>query len=93
VSRTQGFVTNPFGSAGNLCLGGAIGRYVAPGQIKNSGPDGLITLGLDLGNVPQPSGHVGIQPGESWSFQLWHRENFGGAGNSNYTDGYEIVFE
>ena len=33
-SRTQGFVQNAGGSAGNLCLGGAIGRRVG-GLIAN----------------------------------------------------------
>ncbi len=32
VAHDRGFVANPGGSAGNLCLGGAIGRYA--GQIQ-----------------------------------------------------------
>ena len=29
VSRTQGFIANPGGSFGNLCLGGQVGRFNA----------------------------------------------------------------
>ncbi|MEM9382545.1 MAG: hypothetical protein AAGB93_21510, partial [Planctomycetota bacterium] len=34
ASQTQGFIPQPGGSLGNLCLGGSIGRYVGPGQIQ-----------------------------------------------------------
>jgi hypothetical protein len=40
TSQTQGFIANPGGSQGNLCVAGSIGRYVGPGQIQNSGGDG-----------------------------------------------------
>ena len=46
ASRTAGFVANPGGSQGNLCLGGSIGRYVGPGQIQNSGGTGAFSLAL-----------------------------------------------
>ena len=93
TSRSQGFVQNPGGSQGNFCLGGAIGRYIGPGQIQSSGPLGRISLVIDNTQVPQPSGAVSVQPGETWNFQLWHRDSVGGSVTSNFTDGYEIVFE
>lgn len=37
ASQTSAFSGMPGGSSGNLYLGGAIGRFVGPGQIQNSG--------------------------------------------------------
>lgn len=92
VSQTQGFVMNPGGSSGNLCLAGAIGRYVGPGQIQNSGMSGSIELTLDLTNVPQPTGAVSILPGQVWNFQAWFRDVSPGGATSNFTNGVRIPF-
>ncbi|MEM1452762.1 MAG: hypothetical protein AAGI22_26900, partial [Planctomycetota bacterium] len=91
ASTTQGFVPNPGGSDGNLCLGGAIGRYVGPGQIQNSGTVGEVSLILDLTMVPQPMGFVSVMPGETWNFTCWFRDANPGP-TSNFTDGLTIVF-
>ncbi|MEZ6017658.1 MAG: hypothetical protein R3F49_21290 [Planctomycetota bacterium] len=93
ASRTQDFVAFPAGSAGNLCLGGAIGRYVGPGQIKNSGAAGAVSLTLDLAVVPSPTGAVSVTPGETWSFQCWYRDSVNGAATSNFTSGRAIPFQ
>ena len=92
ASRTQGFVQNPGGSTGNLCLGGAIGRYVGPGQIQQTNGQGMFSLSIDLANVPQPLGFVAVQPGETWSFQAWHRDSAAGQATSNFTTGLEVTF-
>lgn len=92
VSRMEGFVANPGGSLGNLCLGGDIGRFVAPGQVMNSGVGGEISLTLDLTQIPQPNGPEAVMPGESWSFQTWHRDTSGGQPASNFTNGLTLVF-
>ncbi|QDV09160.1 hypothetical protein Poly30_47170 [Planctomycetes bacterium Poly30] len=93
VSRTQGFVMNPAGSSGNLCLAGAIGRYVGPGQIKNSGTAGQIDLGINLAMIPQPMGFVAAAAGDTWNFQLWHRDSVMGSSTSNFTNGLELTFQ
>ena len=92
TSQIQGFVQNPAGSAGNLCVGGAIGRYVGPGQIQNSGAAGVIQLQLDLTMHPTPLGFVSVAAGETWNFQAWHRDSSGGVATSNFTDGLEVNF-
>jgi len=92
TSQTQAQVPNPGGSSGNLCLGGAIGRYVGPGQVLNSGATGTFTLPLDLTSTPQPTGLVSVQAGETWNFTTWHRDATGGTTTSNFTDGLEITF-
>ena len=92
TSQMQGFVTNPGGSAGNLCVAGSIGRYVGPGQIQQVNADGRVELALDLNMTPQPTGPVAVQPGESWNFQTWYRDFAGGMATSNFTNGYTITF-
>ena len=54
-SPVQGFIANPGGSDGNLCLGGGalLGRYA--GMVQNSGPGGDPPVGSDAN---QPSGPV-----------------------------------
>jgi len=92
VSRIQGLVLNPGGSTGNLCLGGAIGRFTGPGQILNSGAGGTFQLMLDLNAIPLPSMFVAVQPGETWNFQCWYRDTIFGFQTSNFTDGLAIRF-
>ena len=93
VSQTQGFVPNPGGSSGNLCLGGAIGRYNQPGQILHTGAAGEMTLALDLSQTPTPNALIAITAGETWSFQGWYRDVVGTGPTSNFTDGLAIAFE
>ena len=92
VSDLQGLVANPGGSAGNLCLAGAIGRYVGPGQIQNSGPAGEFSLSIDLNALPRPTGLVPVSAGETWNFTSWYRDAVGGQTTSNFTDGLEVTF-
>lgn len=92
VSDQTGFVTNPGGSSGNLCLGGSIGRYVGPGQVMSSMGTGSISLGIDLTAIPRPTGPVTTAPGDTWNFQLWHRDSGPAGPTSNFTDGITVMF-
>lgn len=92
TGRTQGFVPNPGGSAGNLCLGGVIGRFSLPSEIINSGATGDFSLPVDLTFVPEGPGRVAILPGDTWSFSCWFRDVVGGIPTSNFGDGYTISF-
>ncbi len=92
TSRTQGSVNQPGGSQGVLCLGGQIGRYVGPGQIKNSGATGSFSLALNLPTTPTPTGPVAVVAGETWNFQCWYRDAVGGSATSNFTNGLSVVF-
>jgi hypothetical protein len=91
ASRMQGFVTNPGGSAGNICLGGSIGRVVG-GAIVNSGALGSVAVAANLGSMPQPTGPVIVVPGDTWNFQTWYRDSVGGVSTSNFTDGVSVLF-
>lgn len=91
VSRTQGFVANPGGSTGNLCLAGAVGRAVG-GQIINSGATGIVSVQANLTALPQPTGPVAVVVGETWNFQCWFRDAVGGAATSNFSDAVAVTF-
>ncbi|MEC8511373.1 MAG: hypothetical protein VX015_04440 [Planctomycetota bacterium] len=91
VSANRGFVPGAGGTSnGNLCLGGAIGRYVGPGEILSSGGAGEFSLSIDLGLIPQGGGTTATVAGDTWNFQAWYRDGVGLG--SNFTDGIEIVF-
>ncbi|MEM1450286.1 MAG: lectin-like protein [Planctomycetota bacterium] len=92
TSQTQGFVANPGGSQGNICVGGAVGRFQM--QVQNTGATGSITIPADLTAFPNPSmGTVAVMPGDTWNFQAWHRDSVGGGATSNFTNGLEVVFQ
>ncbi len=74
TSQMQGVVANRGGSQGNLCLGGAIGRFVGAGQVQNSGGVGEIQLTIDLTIHPTPTGLVPVKASETWNFSAWYRD-------------------
>jgi formylglycine-generating enzyme required for sulfatase activity len=91
-SRNQGFLSNPGGSAGNLCLSSPIGRMVG-GVISSSGATGVVNVTADLNAMPQPGGAVVVLAGETWNFQCWHRDTvLGGGATSNFSPGLSVLF-
>ncbi|MEM9378784.1 MAG: serine hydrolase [Planctomycetota bacterium] len=92
VSTQEGFAANPGGSAGNLCLGGGIGRY--QNAIQSTGTTGQLSLSIDLGAIPRPSGpDFAVEPGETLRFQWWHRDSSSaGSPTSNFTNGLRVTF-
>ena len=88
TSRTSGSITNPGGSAGTLCLGGAIGR-VLPGA--QASPVGDLEVPMDLSWIALPGGPVAAGPGETWRFQLWYRDvDPSGIVTSNFTGSVRV---
>jgi len=89
MANSQGFIPNVGGSAGNLCLGTPIYRFVKPptGTILSSGPGGTFSFAPNLLNLPQG---VVFQVGETWDFQAWFRD--GAGSTSNFTDGIAVLF-
>ncbi len=93
TSRTA-IPPTPVGSGvGLLCVGGMIGRYIAPGQVLQAGADGGFELALDLANMPTPTGLVPALGGDTWNFQAWYRDSAGGSPSSNFTDALAITWE
>ncbi|MCA9002140.1 MAG: hypothetical protein KDB61_09465, partial [Planctomycetes bacterium] len=93
TSRQQGFVANPGGSSGNLCVGGglAIARFL-PTLSLSAG--GMISGSVDLTDVPLPPTMTGmIMAGDTFNFQLWHREGGPLSGMSNFSPGLEVTFQ
>lgn len=88
-SLTESFFNNP-GGQGFLCVGGQIGRFNS--QVASSGFFGTIPLVVDLNALPQPSGLVAAQPGETWHFQCWYRDVNPNV-TSNLTEGYRVTFQ
>ncbi|MBL6757966.1 MAG: hypothetical protein ISQ11_16330 [Planctomycetes bacterium] len=91
ASQTLGNTPMAGGFQGTLCLGGSIGRLSGPGQVQGGGACGLFDLTMDLGLIPQPTGFVAVQPGESWSFQCWYRDGNPGP-TANFSDAVSVVF-
>ncbi|MEM9800098.1 MAG: vanadium-dependent haloperoxidase [Planctomycetota bacterium] len=91
ASLTQATPTIPATSQGRLCLGGAVGRGVG-GGVKQSGLTGTFYGVVNVNAVPQPTGNVAILPGDTWSFQAWHRDANPNL-TSNFTDTVSVTFE
>jgi len=77
---------------GVLCVGGQIGRYSGPGQIKNSGATGSFSLLLNVNQIPTPTGFVVAVVDQTRNFQSWHRDSLGGVATSNFTNGLAVTF-
>ncbi len=87
ASLTQGQVSSVPGSIGTLCLGGAIGRFVGPGQVQNASASGAFSLEVALMALPNPAqGLVAALPGQTWSFQAWYQDTLpAGGATSNFS--------
>ena len=91
VSLDQAFIQMPGNSVGNLCLGGSIGRFNS--LISPTGATGSFTVQIDLNAIPQGAGLVSVLPGETWNFQVWHRDTVNGLSSSNFTQGLNVTFQ
>jgi len=92
-------------SQGFLCLGGGFGRYNvagtnlnstgqfdASGVFQNLVGTSTIGSGYDVpSNIPI-SGQGSIMAGETWHFQLWHRDTTAGSGLANFSNGLSVIF-
>ncbi len=88
TSPDELLVTNPGGSAGNLCIASTqIGRYA--GNILNSGTTGTVSLSVDLTLVPHPISFQMVMPGDVRYWQYWFRDG----ATSNFTDAVRVTFE
>jgi len=83
-SQATSFVSTPGGSQGNLCLGGAIGRFAS--QVRTSDSAGEFSIAVDLGALPVFPGQPAL-PGETWHFQAWFKDG----STSNFTEGLSVT--
>ncbi|QDV07680.1 FG-GAP repeat protein [Planctomycetes bacterium Poly30] len=93
-SRTSTSHQTVPGSVGTLCLGNPVGRFDLASEIQQSGGSGTFVLNVDVTSIPTPNlGRIAIQPGDTWTFQAWHRDAATGGGTvSNFTQAVRIDF-
>ena len=92
TSLTPDQINMAGGSAGNLCLGGTIGRLVG-GVVFQASAGGAATIPVDLDVIPTPNGTTGVMTGETRYFQAWHRDvSAGGGPSSNFSFGLSVSF-
>ena len=92
ASELPGIPSVAGGSTGRLCLGGFIGRFIGPNQVLPADPGGVIALPIDLTGLPTALGTTSASPGDTWYFQLWHRDGVAGTVTSNFTDAVAVTF-
>lgn len=80
-------------SQGTLCLGGSIGRFNRPGEVRAADAGGVLSLTLDLGDVPDPlTMSTMVSAPESRAFQLWYRDVSGGGLPANFSGAASVSF-
>jgi hypothetical protein len=92
TSQAPGFVTQPGGSLGTLCLGGSVGRFNRPGEAQFAGAHGTVSLDVDLGEIPQPLAPRNVIAGQTWRFQAWYRDSVNGTATSNFSGSLAVKF-
>jgi len=90
ASQTTSSVPMAGGTPGTLCLGGEIVRLNA--LIRRSSQSGTFSASADLAAWPT-SYAVSAHAGETWSFQLWHRDVVGGAATANFSDTRTVTLQ
>ena len=80
-------------SVGRYNVGGtpynSLGRFDAGGILQNQVGTSTVGSGYDVPQTVPISGSPAIAVGETWHFQLWHRE---ASGLSNFSNGLSITF-
>ncbi|QDV10025.1 hypothetical protein Poly30_55860 [Planctomycetes bacterium Poly30] len=87
ASQVETSVPMVGGYVGTLCLGTPTGR----GTVFQVDAGGSVTVPIDPQALPTALGPtVSAVAGETWLFQLWHRDLVNGAPNANFTDGLRV---
>ncbi len=86
--------TNPFGRYNFGTTTNSIGAFDAAGDFQNLVGTGTSNggYGYDVATNLPPSVGTTIMSGETWNFQLWHRDTPAGAGTSTFSNGLSITF-
>jgi len=92
LGSATGFVPQPGGSRGNLCLAGTLGRFTS--QVGPATPNGRFEVDVDAGQLPLATGARALAAGDTWTFQLWYRDILpSGATTSNFSSAVRATFD
>lgn len=90
VGRLSGQLFPVMNSTGRICVtGAALGRLGS--TIQSTGATGTMTAVIDISNIPVTP-PTAIAAGDTWNFQVWHRDGIAGAVSSNFTNAVSIDF-
>jgi probable HAF family extracellular repeat protein len=92
VSADSGPPTPASVGRGTICLGASIGRLLGPGQIGRADASGSFSVAVDLNALPGPTGPIGGAPGDTWTFQVWHRD-VDALATTNWTDSVTVTLQ
>jgi len=85
-------VRHPGGSQGQLCLGGAVARFLGAGEAGPASAAGVAALQVDLMDLPGWGASGRPEPGETLYFQAWYRDvQLGGGATSNLTEAVAVT--
>ncbi len=91
TSSDLGFLANPGGSLGDLCINGpTLGRY--NNAIFSSGAAGSASIRVDLARIPSGGQFVAAVAGSTHHWQCWYRDVIGGAAVSNLSEARAVQF-
>jgi hypothetical protein len=82
-------IESPFQS-GYLCMASPVIRLGPQAFINGLGE---ASRNLDFTEVPFSSGSGALTAGSVWNFQMWYRDPNFGAGTTNLSDGWRVIFE
>lgn len=90
VGPTSGVFPGVGGSQGTLCIALPVGRML--NSIRFANGVGRVSIPTDLTVIPQPTGTVSAAAGQTWVFQLWHRDTTASSiPTSNLTNSVRVL--
>ena len=70
----------------------SVGQFNAAGVYANIVGTSSSGLGYDVPSTVPIPGSPTIMSGQTWHFQLWHRDTPAGTGHSNFSNGLSVTF-
>ncbi len=70
----------------------SIGQFDANGVLQNQGSTSTVGSGFDVPATVPALFPISILPGQTWHFQVWHRDTPSASGASNFSNGLSVTF-
>ncbi len=70
----------------------SLGRFDSAGVMQNLVGTSLTGSGFDVPNTVPDTTPITIMSGDTWNFQVWHRDTAAGLGSSNFSSGLSVTF-